>query len=144
MDYLLWLTFLALFSLSTGKQMGCYYHPSTHCVVGTAWTVRKQRYFKYLIIRNTTNAQHRNSSNQKLHSYNCNIFIQSYVSLKVLGLKLVKLDFIIIYLILIQLKKLEMSWMEPVTCLFLYNKTNLYSERNRTFVQNVYFQETLT
>ena len=33
------------------------------------------------------------------------------VSLKILGLKLVKLDCIIYNLILIQLKKLEMSWM---------------------------------
>ena len=41
------------------------------------------------------------------------------VSLKILGLKLVKLDCIIYSLILIQLKKLEMSWMKPVTCLLL-------------------------
>ena len=39
------------------------------------------------------------------------------VSLNILGLKPVKVNFMLIYLILIQLKKLEMSWMKPVACL---------------------------
>ena len=39
------------------------------------------------------------------------------VSLNILGLKPVKVNCILIYLILIELKKLEMSWMKPVACL---------------------------
>ena len=39
------------------------------------------------------------------------------VSLNILGLKPVKVNCMLIYLILIQLKKLEMSWMKPAACL---------------------------
>ena len=39
------------------------------------------------------------------------------LSLQILGLKLVKLGFIIIYLDLDTIKMLEMSWMELVACL---------------------------
>ena len=48
------------------------------------------------------------------------------VSLKMLGLKLVKLDCISILLDSDTIKKLEMSWMEPAACLlfiFIFSYT---------------------
>ena len=51
------------------------------------------------------------------------------VILKMLGLKLVKRDCIVVTcnLILMQLKKLEINWTEPVACLLL----NMYQVKNK-------------
>ena len=36
----------SIISLLSSKTMGCYCHPSTHCVVGPAWALRKQKFLK--------------------------------------------------------------------------------------------------
>ena len=40
----------SIISLLSSKKMGCYCHPGTHCVVGPAWTLRKQRFLKIQVL----------------------------------------------------------------------------------------------
>ena len=64
-----------------------------------------------------------------LYSYNCNITFFSFrimsksVSLKILRLKLVKSECIIMQFDLCTIKDVAMSWMEPVACLLFIVKT---------------------
>ena len=70
-------------------------------------------------------------------------FVSKSASRKILGLKLIKLDCIIIYLytlILIQLKKLEMSWMEPVACLLLMPKLKFTETLLKCFLISVKYK----
>ena len=84
---------------------------------------KKTKIFKNLDITDIQNIQHRFFPIYKLHFYNCNIIFSFrgivQFCLKHLGLKLVKLDCKLYNFILIQLKKLEMTWMEPVVYLLL-------------------------
>ena len=79
--------------------MGVLFSPQ-HPLCRMACMVSKKKIFKNLSITDIENACHRNFPSLKLHSYNCNItffleLISKAVSLKILGLKPVKLDCII-------------------------------------------------
>ena len=67
----------------------------------------------------------RNSGHTTVISYFHLQLVCKSLSRKFLGLKLIQLDCAIIYtFIFIQLKKLEMRWMEPVACLLFNLRTN--------------------
>ena len=100
----------AQFSLLSSKTMGVLLSPQYPLCHRACMHSKKKKIFKNLNIRNIQNNYHRKSPSQKLHSYNCNItfhleLMLNSVGLKILGLKLAKLDYIIIWLDLDTTKK---------------------------------------
>ena len=73
--------------------MGCYCHPSTHYVIGSVWTVRKQRFLEIQILEtykmpSKKISRIRNCIHITVILYFHLELMCKYVSLKILGLKL--------------------------------------------------------